>query len=288
MDNFPNDILYIILYSVDNLTLLRARKVCTKWKKIIEDKIFYKDHGPTIEQCIINADYYHFRKYYHNKVKSFFNKFLKIKIKNKYLSQLSVIVNDKVFIKYYDGPIAFSNNIIHVFDKYLEKGDKYHTNDVLKFFIREFKQCNVNNKLVDAFYKKQFKFINLLLAEYNFDLNGIYYKNYTLLELIILNSDRKILNGFNDDSDNEYDDYSDIFECASNYLFDYDTITFLLDKGADIHANNDGALRISINAQNIPRTKWLLEKGANINIVHCCKIVQKNKMSKFIKSLKID
>src|SRR5580704_2903631 len=59
----PNEILIHILKYVPNLDLTISRRVCKKWRYLIETKVLFKQITPSIEECFILPDYFHFRKY---------------------------------------------------------------------------------------------------------------------------------------------------------------------------------------------------------------------------------
>jgi len=63
MDSQPIEILEYILRYLPNLDLTISRQVSKKWRHLIETKILFKQIHPTIEECIIELDYYHFKNF---------------------------------------------------------------------------------------------------------------------------------------------------------------------------------------------------------------------------------
>jgi ankyrin repeat protein len=290
MDQQPNEILEYMLKYLSNLDLTVSIRVNKKWKNLIEKKILYKKVHPSIEECIIDSDFYHMRKYKNIQI-------------NHSQKQLIKLTNDKILIKHFrivenikieiDSLLIEYSRIgqINAVKYLLNKGADIHSLDQLAFrisaekgyidLVRLFIEKGINyndaTALVWSAYNGHFEVVKFLLEKHtgnDFDndqiepknnikisrINGI---NFALtrsaesghLEIIRLLLEK----GANIHEDN---DLALAWGAQKGHL---EVVRLLLEKGANIHANNDGALRYSAENGHLEVVRLLLEKGANIH-----------------------
>jgi ankyrin repeat protein len=240
MDSLPNEILCTILRYLDNLDLNIYRRINHTWKTLIETKILYKPICPSIEECIIDSDYYHFQKY------------LKIELDD-YQQKLITLSYDKILTKYYQ--------------KYPINRSKKYDNlniDTLLLHYAEIGKIKVVNYLLNKGAN-----IGHISESYGF--------NDTALSLSAEKGHFDVVKLLLERGANfHYDkDYPFRIAAAFGHL---NIVKLLLEpwlympywrregKGCNIHADDDDALRQSIEQGQLEMVKYLLEIGANIHV----------------------
>jgi ankyrin repeat protein len=114
MENLPNEILFLILEFNSKLDLMRFRRVEHKWKNLIEDKIFFKDKKLSIEDCVMQLNYYHFVKY--------FDKYFDKPMNYHHISLIN-ISGDKILCNHYKPENYSLMDIISLANYYTEHGN---------------------------------------------------------------------------------------------------------------------------------------------------------------------
>jgi hypothetical protein len=240
MNYQPQEILCLILGFVDGLTLMKARRVNTEWKTLIETKVLFKEIRPTIEECIIEPNYYYFRTYFG----SGFN------IEHKKLMKLT---ENKIFQKFCCIDVR-KNSTDRLLHKYSELGKL----NVVKFLVEKGANIHYNNEhctgtaahygyfdLVKYFYEKG--------ADITAENGYIFYwaASQGHLEIVKFLLEKGIDIHINNDS----------ALCLSAERGKLEVMKYLLEKGANVHAQNDWAFRFGLNGCKEFAEEWIRVNG---------------------------
>lgn len=138
MNSLPADILTSIFEFFNQKDQLKLRQVSSEWKNLIEKKVFGKTDMPSIDECILKPDYYHFQDYYSTN-KGF----------SKHHIALMILTQDPMFLKYCKNYHLGNSDRRNLLEKYASENDifvmnylvnKYHCSDsdgtVLKHAIK--------------------------------------------------------------------------------------------------------------------------------------------------------
>jgi ankyrin repeat protein len=241
MELQPIEILEHILRFVPNLYLTRCIRINKKWKNLIENKILFIEIPPTMEACIINLDYYHFRRYLNEPF-------------DEYQLQLIKLVNSEILIKYFFKGRAddLEINKNNLFIEYCTRNQV----EAVTFLLDNGVNIHVDNDeaLRRSVFYKNFEVVKLLIEKGA----NIHAGDDDALRRSAINGDIKIIKLLLDNEANIHvDNDSSLLWSASGGHFE--VVKLLLEKGIDIHALNDDALRWSAFRGHIEVVKLLLE-----------------------------
>lgn len=168
LNNIPKNVLKIIFSYLNYLEKIKLRLTCQKFKKII-------DTIPTIEQCIVKADYYNYTIFYKSTKKIYYHK------------QLALIVNDLFFIKEFAIVCDFEIDIMYT----CNMATKLCQYSVITMLMDK---CNKNtvvkNIVNNAISSDNIEIINFMLNEYKqfIDINLILEQSKKLERTCLVNS----------------------------------------------------------------------------------------------------
>jgi ankyrin repeat protein len=274
MNSQPNEIICLILGHFNNLNLTIYRRVNKTWKNLIENKILYKEIHPTIEQCIINLDFYHFIKYIACKINSEQKQLIKlmgdpILIEYFEVDYKMIVDKNKLLIKYAsDGKIDIVSFLLWCGADIHAKND-----DALQWAANnghtEIVQLLIDNDAdihadEDASLRYSAGNGHIEVVKILLDNNA----NFNVLDNCPLKSAAEFghigvvkLLLENGADLHAYDDYALCMSAAKGHL---DVVELLLDEGADIYADGCAPLKSSARYGHLDIVKILLEE-ARIN-----------------------
>jgi ankyrin repeat protein len=246
----PDEIIIHILSFIDNHKLMKCRLISNRFKKLIENKFFIKRHIPTIEQCIINDDYYYFGKFYLNSPK------------NDYQQDLSIVSGNKIFMRVCKiGTLTKFFNKVYAMASInrLFKDSLDYPYDVTKYLISKGANIHIEN---DYVLRKACENGHLETVEYLLKMGAdVHVEGAIILaatnghiEII------KLLLNYGADI-HAKNDKALLLSAKNGHL---EIVKLLLDKGANIHVKEDNydAIRLSIKFKKLDVFKYLLETGA--------------------------
>lgn len=243
MDKQPDEILIHILGKLKGIDAVRALRVCKKWKNLMENIVLYKSITPSFEECVIESDYYHFRKYTGIKPDKTQIKFIRLADDKILMNHFRVIPNPNRLLLVY----SFEGNFSAV--RYLvEKGADIHYDN--------------EHALRYSATKGHFALVQYLV-ENGADINA---DNDCALRNSAYNGHLEVVkylveNGANIHADNEF---AFLHSIICGHL---EVVKYLVEKGADIHAKNDNALKWSAEDGYTDIVLYLISKGADVNVL---------------------
>jgi hypothetical protein len=248
MDKQSDDTLFSILEFVPNLQLMKLCMVNKKWHHVITTRVFKKEEIPTMEECIITSDYYHFARY--------------MGIKFDQLTQeLMLFTKDKVFKQFCDNETKY--NSIELLQKYSGKGHikvvKYLLDKgvpIKNDYDSPLISCSLNGQLnIMKFLIKQGAKVERIggcLLRYSSEKGFLDMAEYILSLGVSVNAS---------------DDLA-LRWCAQDGPFE--SVKFLVEKGADINSCHTYPLRTSAPMGRYDVAKYLIENGANVGVLNNC------------------
>jgi hypothetical protein len=225
----PNEIKLIIFDFVRNIDRMLICRTCRLWKKLIEEKYFIKSIKPSFEDCIVNEDFYNFRKYLHVRP-------------NLHQQQLIVSKSNSIFTKHF---VSLSPKIS------LPTISQVNYDDLLITYAT-IGNINVLNYLISKGVKKS-AIDNAFSWSMDYNNTSIDYNN-TDVAIFLLNHGANI----HTDDDNA-------LISATKYN-NFSLLKILIGKGADVNARRSDALLIAIEKNKPEIVRLLLENGADVHV----------------------
>jgi ankyrin repeat protein len=253
MNSIPIEILELILRQTRKVDTMRFRRVCSKWKNLIETKFFQKDRILSIEDCIIEQNYYHFLK------------FMNVTLSPLQKKLVQVINNP--FFKRHCGIVSIYAHKNFIFIEYVKKNNI----NVVNFLMKRGVKAYLDSALYQSTFHGHYEITKLLLeAGANPNINNgsplIFAARYGYLNIV------KLLLEYKADVHAKKNDAL-CWGATKGYL---DIVKLLIEHGADVNAEKCKVLYWSIQNENIEVTLYLLEKGANPDLLDrfTCKELQ--------------
>jgi ankyrin repeat protein len=274
MDSQPKEILSHILSYLTNFELLFAQLVSKEWQIIIESKFFFKEEIPTVANCIITEDYYHFGKIYvHNIGKSVREPYVS---KGNHIQQIIRLTNNKIFMKYFN----VQNKTIDSKEEYptlneLLRNCLYEDITVIKFLVDKGADIYISNPTYFGYNNPPIKtfvtFCHFDAVKYLVELVGDNDDFYLILEKLIFESVKqmntehvkylidKMNNNFVIRRDKKQVDFDLLFKYAV-YRDRLETAQFLFDKIDFTNACYNIMFKLSTEKCHLKMILFLFEK----------------------------
>lgn len=153
----------------------------------------------------------------------------------------------------------------------------------VKYAVEHGSNVNDYNALKNMSEQNNFEIVKYLV-EHGADINK---NNNESVNYAIINSNLEMLNYFFSKTSFTSDEINHFFEIATRFN-NIDIIKFLINKGADIHYDDNIALYNSLLYENDEITKYLLNIGAVITKKYFVNKKMKYKLTNIIKNIKDD